>query len=760
MGKRTNQRARDPQSAPAKSSARTVSFPLLVCLCLFVVGAVIITHWPVLSSQAVCFDDDDYLETNALVRDPSWASSKRFLLELTRPSTVPGYYQPLAMISLMLDYRFAGEPDNLRPFHRTSLILHAANTLLVIVLLYSLFGHPWGAAAVGLCFGVHPMTVETIAWIGERKTLLATFFVLGSLIAYVRYARRLGWSPYLACLALFVLALLSKPTSTPLPAVLFLLDFWPLRRLSRRTLVEKAPFVLVAGLSAVVTVVSQRHVELSAFRELSTGQALLLVCHNLTLYVSHMAWPARLSCFYPFPDSLSFFSFRLLANLAANAAVLLFCLMSLRWTRALVTGWLCCVILLSPTFLNMSYSPSVAWDKYAYLPVLGILLVLAWGLERIGSSTPEARRRQVQAGMVAVAVSVAGLLASGSRFYLSQWQTTESLCEYMLELAPDAAIVHNHRGVARGKRNDYARAIQDWSKAIELLPGYPEPHCNRGIAYGRKGDYDLALHDFSKAIELKPGFAEAFHNRGNVFVGLRDYVRAIQDFDRAIELKPDYADAYTGRAIAYGNLGDFSRAIRDYARFIEIKPDSAEGYHRRGNAHTALRDYDRAIRDYGRAIELRPDFAKAYSDRGDAYNGIRNYGLAIRDCTRAIQLNPDLAEAYNNRAVAHGNLGDFSQAILDCTKAVTLKPDYAEARNNLGNAYAALGDYRRAILEYTRAIERKPAYATAYINRGIAYYSTGEYGKAWADVEMCRQLGGEVNPELVKALAQTSSRPQ
>ncbi len=173
-----------------------------------VCGIVVIAHWPALSAKALSFDDQQYLSKNILVQNPSIKSAARFLTEVLEPSTVAGYYQPLAMISLTLDYAAGGSDENLRPFHITSLALHAANTSLVIILLYMLFGNIWAAAAAGLLFGVHPMTVEPIPWVAERKTLLAAFFSFWSLILYVRYSRSGGWKAYAGCFLMFLLPII------------------------------------------------------------------------------------------------------------------------------------------------------------------------------------------------------------------------------------------------------------------------------------------------------------------------------------------------------------------------------------------------------------------------------------------------------------------------------------------------------------------------------------------------------------------------
>jgi hypothetical protein len=216
-------------SLRGKSSQKRILTNLIIIVCILVFAA----HLPALSAQAIIIDDDQYLTKNVLVQNPGWVSAGRFFAEVLEPSTVQGYYQPLTMLSLMGDYILGGRPYNLKPFHRTSLLLHMANTALVIVFLYLLFGHAWIAAGMGLLFGLHPMTVECVAWISQRKTVLSAFFALWSLILYVCFARSRSWKFYAGCLIMYVLALMSKPTAIPLPVLMLLLDYWPLNRLNR-----------------------------------------------------------------------------------------------------------------------------------------------------------------------------------------------------------------------------------------------------------------------------------------------------------------------------------------------------------------------------------------------------------------------------------------------------------------------------------------------------------------------------------------------
>ena len=259
---------------------------LLAILIFIVCITVALVYWPALSAQAISGDDNQYLTNNFLVQNPSWSSAQQFLTEVLEPSTVRGYYQPLTMISLMLDYAMGGRASDLSIFHATSICLHVANTALVIMLLYMLFGKVWPAIAVGLLFGVHPLTVEPIPWVGERKTLLAAFFALWCMILYVRYTHKKNWKLYIFCVLTYILALMSKPTTTPLPILLLLLDFWPLRRLSKRTFLEKIPFFVIMIIFAAITIISQsRTANITMPGEYEPMQIPLVLCHNIIFYL-------------------------------------------------------------------------------------------------------------------------------------------------------------------------------------------------------------------------------------------------------------------------------------------------------------------------------------------------------------------------------------------------------------------------------------------------------------------------------------------
>ena len=549
---------------------------LLVGLLIVVCAAVPVAHWPALSAQTMYLDDGQYLTKNLLVQNPSWASARRFLSEVLEPSTVWGYYQPLTMISLMADYALGGRVNNLRPFHRTSLALHVANTALVIVLLYLLFGQAWIAAGVGLLFGLHPMTVETIPWVGERKTLLSAFFALWCLILYIRFARNSGWKLYIGCMVMYVLSLMSKPTSTPLPVLMLLMDFWPLKRLRWRTVLEKLPFFVIGGIFAVITYISQsRTAAVITPGEYGLQRILLVLCHNIIFYLYKIVWPANLSSYYAYPQPLGLSNPMVLAGVIGTCVLIPLLVISLRWTRAILTGWLFFFMAIFPTMGVVGFTIVIASDKFAYLPSVGLLMVLVSLLSWFCSTPilfcfPKKAWGQTCIRCIAAAMLVlilAGAEAVATRRYLVHWRDTVSLTEYMLTLTPDAAPVHYGLGCVLQRQGKFNEAVSHFQKTLQGNPTYAEAHNNLGVILLSQGKLDKAAGHFRQALQLKPNFTEAYNNLAWILAAYPDSElhhpsQAIQLAERAAELTR-YQDAAVldTLAAAYAAAGQFDRAV-------------------------------------------------------------------------------------------------------------------------------------------------------------------------------------------------------
>ena len=333
--------ALDPENVAgfwaASSSQKRILANLIIIVCILV----FIIHLPALSGRALLIDDDQYLTKNVLVQNPGFNSIRRFFTEVLEPSTVKGYYQPLTMISLMGDYALGGRPENLKPFHRTSLLLHMANTALVIILLYLLFGHAWIAAGVGLLFGLHPLTVECVSWISQRKTVLSAFFALWSLLLYISFARKRSWKLYAGCLLMYVLALMSKPTAIPLPFLMLLLDYWPLKRLNRQAIKEKLPLFTSGVIFAIVIYISQsRTFFVTLPGQYNPRYIPLVFIHNTAFYMFKIIWPVNLSPYYAYTKPMGLSDPVILAGILVTCLMVNLMIFSLRKTRSVLTACL------------------------------------------------------------------------------------------------------------------------------------------------------------------------------------------------------------------------------------------------------------------------------------------------------------------------------------------------------------------------------------------------------------------------------------
>ncbi len=348
-----------------------------------------------INCKGTCFDDYQYVGDNALVKSPSLASAQVFLTEVIRPSTVHGYYQPLAMISLMLDCGMGARLNNPWIFHATSIALHAASSALVAILLYLLLGNAPVAALAGLLFAAHPMSVDVVAWVAERKTGLATFFALLSLIFYALYARRQPvssqsrpaggptssarrWTnlPWMS-LVFFMLAVMSKPTTVMLPLAFLLVDYWPLRRVQKMAFLEKIPMLAVMLASGIITLVSQKLSSNILAPQADWGHRLLVMPYDLVFYPIKMAWPAGLTPHYIFPDPMALSNPVVLASLLGSIGLLALLAYSLKWTRVAAVGGAVFIVLIFPALGIVGFNDTPASNKFIYLPVIGLLAPLA-----------------------------------------------------------------------------------------------------------------------------------------------------------------------------------------------------------------------------------------------------------------------------------------------------------------------------------------------------------------------------------------------
>jgi len=683
-------------SANEDKTRPAVPLILITAVCIIVLAV----HWPALSAKAFSFDDNVYLIDNMLVQNPSWYSAKRFLTEVLEPSTVGGYYQPMAMISLMLDYSLGGRENNLMPFHRTSLIFHVANTALIIVLLYLLFGQIWVAAGVGLLFGVHPMTVEPIPWVGERKTLLAAFFSLWSLIFYVysrttHHAQRKTVLLYIGSLIAYLLALMSKPTSTPLPLVMLLLDYWPLRRLSWKAILEKVPFFALGGISAIITVVSQTRTGGSTMpSEFGPMRIILVLCHNIIFYLYKIIWPVNLSSHYPFPKPLNLSQPMVLAGVIGTIILFLLLAISLRRTRAALTGWLIFFAAILPTMQIIGFSNVIASDKFAYLPSIGLLMIIASFLVWLCNNKFSTLCRITAAVILLLACAE----STATRRYLTHWRDMVSLYDYMVNLTPEASSLHEMLGVALAADGKIDEAINQYNETLLRDPNDIDAHYNLGNTLRDKGKFDQAVIHYEKALKAETEqLLLAYKNRG-----------------------PNDKTKIVGGAIHHvrnnlGNVlekqGKIDEAIENYREAVKFKPDFARGYYNLGNALLSKGRTDEAADCYLKAVQIKPDFIEAHNNLANILESQRKFEEAVKHYRQVLKFDPYSAQAHSNISTALGALGKFDEAVGHLYEALRLKPDSPDIHYNLGTVLESNRSNRKlneALVHFRKSLELRP----------------------------------------------------
>lgn len=657
-----------------KTGRNTTSWGTTLSLLVGIVGVagiVAAVHWPVLSAQATCFDDAEFLTENPLVQHPSIDAAGRFLTEIVRPSTVKGYYIPLTMISLMVDHALGGRATDLRQFHRTNLLLHTLSVTAVILLLYLSFGTVWPAVLLALLYGVHPLTVEPIAWIAERKTVLATCLALWSIVFYLVHVRRETGFPLVLSVVLFLLSLLAKPTTVPLPVLLLLLDYWPLGRLNRRAIVEKLPYFVLACASAGITIVSNSQ---TAKVSLGSGDVdmpvFLKVCHNLVFYPVKVIWPSGLTPYYPPPEPFSLANGTLWVGVVGTAAILVGLVVAWRWSRAIVVGWLFFFVAILPTLGLIGFSWILASDKYVYFPAVGLLLPLAVAARRYWSGG-RARR-----ALGVVGVAALGLLyAAGVRNYLTCWRDTEQLYDHMLAIAPDAIVPHFGMGNELMRQGRIAEAADHYRSAVEAGAIHPDVLGTYGMALGMLGHKREALTFLNRALDADPESVVTLNRLASLLDELGETELALVHLNKALHLDPDYAYTHYHLGVAMTRLGRFEEAIGHFREAVGINP---------------------------RFVEAHGNLALALERAGQLEEALEHYRTAVSLAPQNVQLRARLAALLNR-------LGRTQEAARQKAEMHVIQGESLERQGNLGEAAGHYREALRAVPGHTAAASRLEA---------------------------------------------------
>ena len=620
-----------------------------------------LVYLPSLGNGFVNWDDQTYVINNPYIRSLDLAFIKWALTNIYFTN-----WHPLTIISYAVDYAIWG--TNPFGYHLTNNILHGLNTALAAIFAYLFFaaaGEPesgkvkrysmgalFAAVVTALLFGLHPLRVESVAWVSERKDVLCGFFYLLSMIFYMRYAAppRNGWAlNYAASLGCFFLALTAKPMAITLPAVLLVLDLYPLERLKpgrlKKTLAEKAPFFALGALAAALAVWAQR-VEgaLAGLDPYPLTDRLLVSSRAAAFYIYKTALPFSLAPFYPREAHPSLLSFGHLAAVVLILLITIACVATFRKKKIFSAMWLFYLITLAPVIGIVQVGSQAAADRYTYLPSLPLALLVGAGAGYLFT-----RKNRAAKALPMAVVVISALLSLLTLKQAHIWKDSISLWSHEVRVYPDQApIGQTNLGIAYKDLGDYRTAIEWYNRALVVDPLYADAYTNRGVAYSSMGMHAEAIRDFTAALKLRPQNPEALSNRGASVMSMGEYDRAIEDFTAAI--------GYSG----------------------EKNPMSAGTFYNRGIAYKSIGRYAEALKDFGAAIGFNPDFAGAYNNRGGVYLRTGRYDLAERDYLTAIRLNESSAVSYYNLALVYIKTGERDKAVESLKKAASLGLPQAE----------------------------------------------------------------------------------
>ena len=582
----------------------------LIAVCIFI-------YSPVRNHDFVAWDDPAYVSENSHVAaGVTW--------EGTQWAFTTGYmanWHPLTWMSYMLGTQFFGLSAG--PHLLANVFLHILNTLLLFGLLHKMTGALGRSAFAAALFAAHPLHVESVAWVSERKDVLSTLIGLITLWAYVDYARRSGRVRYLAVLLLFALGLMAKPMLVTLPFVLLLLDYWPLRRVALQTdgleapeilshtrhpvlqlVREKLPLFAISVISSIITfIVQQRAGAVSALTKLPLDVRVANALVSYAAYVGKMLWPAHLSALYPLyrwgPEAVLGSS---LALVAVTAGVI----WAGRRHPYLPVGWFWFLGTLVPVIGLVQVGSQAMADRYTYVPLIGLFIILAWGIPDL---LPRGRWRE---GVLPAAAAMLILAcAIGARAQVEYWKDSMTLWTHALEVTTDNDIANNLLGDALAKHGRAQEAMAHYSEALRIKPDNAQAHNGLALALANQGKLSEALPHYSEAIRLKPDFVDAHSNMGLALAGQGKIADAIGQYSEALRLNPDFVDAHNNLGVALANQGKANEAISEFTEVLRVRPDDPDAHNNLGILLAGQGRVDEAVRHFSAAVRLRPDFVIA-----------------------------------------------------------------------------------------------------------------------------------------------------
>jgi tetratricopeptide (TPR) repeat protein len=671
-------------------------FHLKVLIPFFLILFTVIAFWQVRHNDFINLDDDVYVTNNPRVQEGLTFKSVYWAVT----STKNGQWTPVTFFSHIVDYTLFGL--NAGGHHLTNLLFHIANTLFLFFLLSRMTATLWQSAFVAVIFALHPLHVESVAWVAERRDVLHTFFLLLTIWVYINYVEKPKWFRHICVLLCFILAVMSKPMAVTLPFILLLLDYWPLGRLRigekdrgpkpftapwlkeirqnvpiSHLLIEKVSLFSIAVVSSLFTLFSVWGIKsLSSLESLSLTVRIENAAVSYIEYILKMIWPNSLAVLYPYP--MTFPIWKVVCTTLLLLTITVLVTLGRRKHPYLIVGWLWYLITLLPVIGLLQAGYQSMADRFMYMPMTGLLIMMIYGISDMYKKWPYKRLT-----LAALSVSLVITLMVLTRAQVKLWRNSETLFRHALRVTNNNYFIHNHLGAALLKQGNDQEALIHFNRSLEINPYYADAYCNIGVLLLRQDKYREAIPSFIAALKNKPHSVEALTNIG----------------------------------IVLGKYGKVKEAMDYFSEAIRINPNYEEAYFNQGNLLLQMKKYDEAIHYFNKALTINSKNPKTYNNLGVALLGLGN-GEKVLDCYRkALDINPNDADTHCNLGSLFIQQGKYEKAIFHLTEALRINPGDGEVHLTLGMLYLKMNRKELALKQYSilKNINDKMA-DTLYLN--------------------------------------------
>jgi protein O-mannosyl-transferase len=592
---------------------------------VMIVVLILIVYSPLFKASFTNWDDPKYIDENPLIMNFSWDSLKQIFTGFFM-----GHYHPLTMLSIAFDHLIFS--NNAAGYHFTNLLLHIFNSILVFLLIGKLQSDKKITIISSLLFAVHPMHVESVAWISERKDVLFAFFFLLSAYIYFNYLDGKKVKLYLLSFILFILACLSKSAAITLPFCLLLIDYLKGRSLKDPKIYkEKVPFLLLSILFGILSIYANKPLDADEVI-LRWDDRILYSAYGFVLYLFKLLLPVRLSAWYSYPEGPYFYYFAAVSILVIICIAYLIIKFYKKNTLIIFSTifFIINIILMLQVFPARS---TVIAERYTYIPSITFFLLMAYFYIQYFENNK--KNRVTATTFLIIYIGVMALFSfNRSRI----WKDSQTLWENVLNKNPNVAVALNNLGLAKSDLGLYSEAISSFDRLIILKPDFPDAYVNRGLARERLSDSTGALQDYSRAIELDPNSILAYSNRAMLWSDLKDSVSAFKDITYALKLRSNEAMLLRNLGLIYVKFNNLTEGLKQLNAAIELNKNYSLAYENRGYIKHLSGKYNAAIEDYDIAIKLSPKSADTYFNRAASWFKLGRNNNACKDLKKSSEL--------------------------------------------------------------------------------------------------------------------------